>query len=461
MDSMAIIYMAFLLLAIAASWKLPTPIAVALVYLAGIMFLPVSPPAETLPSLEVAGDSPYWVMPFALPADIFFTKAVVASLAALMVTVVGDRQSLWRFRWHWSDLPILAWCLWPLIQSVWTEASPAGWMSSLYLTCVWAVPWILARIHFASRKGQLVFIDSFVGLTLLLLPIVLFETLSDLRVHELVYGPHPFAEVGTERYFGNRPLAFFEDGNQYGLWIACAALLAFWRAKWAAVTGARGSQIAVAGLLFAIAVASQSVGALILLFAGLAMLFFAPALRILRKAILPLLLLISAVMAVYLSGALPLRAIAKETVAGQMVWNALKASGRGSLSWRIGQDQKTLPAIQENLVTGSGQWDWWRELEKRPWGLVLLLIGQFGLIGFGLIAAAFLQAIWTSFSAPVARKSGANSQAGNPGTILAILLVMILLDAMLNAFLILPAIMAAAAISVMPGKNPSRGRADD
>lgn len=447
---MAIVYIAFLLASIAASSRLQPVQAVCLVYLAGIIFLPVSPPAANVPSLDSAGDSPYWVMPSALPADIFFTKAVMASLAALLVVLLFDRRSIYGFRPLWVDLPMFAWCIWPLVQSVWVETSPAGWISSLYLACAWAIPWLLARIYLPDRKGHLAFIDAFVGLTLLLLPVILFETFSDLRVHELIYGPHPFAEIGIERYFGNRPLAFFEDGNQYGLWIAGAALLASWRARQALATGSERPRIAIAILLLGAAVASQSAGALLLLLAGLAVLLFAPVLRIMRKAIVPAILLFAAVMAVYLSGALPLRTIAKETAVGQMVWSALQASGRGSLSWRIGQDQQTLPAIKEHLVAGSGHWDWWRELGKRPWGLALLLIGQFGLIGFCLILAAFLQALWVWMSNLFPGNSDSYSPTKDPASALAILLIMALIDILLNAFLITPVIMAAGAISVMP-----------
>ncbi|WP_143182703.1 hypothetical protein [Parasphingorhabdus marina] len=451
---MAMIYMAFLFLAIAASSRMRPVQAVTLVYLAGIVFLPVSPPVDNLPSLESAGASPYWVMPAALPADIFFTKAAIASLAALLVALLFGRSRLNGFRFHWADLPILAWCLWPLLQSLWVDASPAGWHSSLYLFCVWGIPWFLGRIYLANRNDQLIFVRHFVGLSLLLLPIILFETVSEVRLHELVYGPHPFADVGAQRYFGYRPLAFFEDGNQYGLWIASAALLAIWRAKHAAAAGRSRSQLAVALLLLVMAIASQSAGALILLFAGLMLMLFPPAFRLLRKAAVPALVLFGALMAVYLSGALPLRTIAKETTAGQIVWSTLRASGRGSLAWRIGQDQKTLPAIKEHIVAGSGQWDWWRELGKRPWGLPLLMIGQFGLIGFGLAAAIALRALWIQISSRV-EEEVSGSRTRNPAAVLAILLVMALIDAMLNAFLIMPAIMAAGAISVVRSRRRS------
>ena len=169
------IYIAYLVLAIGVSSQMRPAQAVTLVYLAGIAFLPVSPPSDNIAFLQTAGESPYWVMPFALPADIFFTKAAVASLGALIVALIFGRSVMKEFRFHWADLLIVGWCLWPLLQSLWIDASPDGWRSSLYLACAWFIPWILGRIYLANRNGQLIFIDNFVGLTLLLLPVILFE----------------------------------------------------------------------------------------------------------------------------------------------------------------------------------------------------------------------------------------------------------------------------------------------
>ena len=257
------------------------------------------------------------------------------------------------------------------------------------------------------------------------------------------------------RYFGYRPLAFFEDGNQYGLWIASATLLASWRAKHTTQPEVRAPRLAIALVLLGTAVASQSAGALILLLAGLVPLFFEPALPFLRKALLPALLLFAVALGTHLSGIVPLRAIAKETAMGQMVLETLKSSGRGSLSWRIGQDEQTLPTIQNHLIAGSGQWDWWSELGKRPWGLALLMMGQFGLVGFMLVAAAALRSIWVQFlHAQPDRKVGRHD---HPQLVFAILVLMTLMDALLNAFLILPVIMAAAAGTKVASSSENTG----
>ena len=66
---------------------------------------------------------------------------------------------------------------------------------------------------------------------------------------------------------------------------------------------------------------------------------------------------------------------------GRAVVGAIKSVGRGSFSWRIAQDQRALPLATARPLVGTGQWDWWRPQPSRPWGLAMLVLGQFGLIG--------------------------------------------------------------------------------
>src|SRR3546814_8264046 len=89
-----------------------------------------------------------------------------------------------------------------------------------------------------------------------------------------------------------------------------------------------------------------------------------------------------------ISGTVPLRDLAEKTSGGKMARDMFRAAGRQSLPWRIGQDLKTLPIIQDRLVIGHARWDWFRGAGTRPWGMPLLLLGEFGLVGLlGLMAA--------------------------------------------------------------------------
>ncbi|WP_108810017.1 hypothetical protein [Sphingorhabdus sp. Alg231-15] len=451
MDAISIIYIAFFLTGIACFAILRPVQAVAIVYFAGLLFLPVSHyPAMQSHFAGTTALSPYWIITTALPSDALISKAWIASVAALTGALLFDGRSLLRFRPTLVDVPMLGWCLWPVVQTIFVDASPVGWQSSLYLTGVWAIPWFLGRAYYRDREGQCVLIDILIGLTLLLVPFALIEGMSGLRLYELLYGAHPFAAVGAERYIGYRPLMMFEDGNQYGLWMASMAVLAIWRYRSTPVEGGKRTRVWPAIILFLLAMASQSIGAIFLMLVGIAALYFSQFLRHLRKIAIPGLVLLLLGATVYVSGVIPLRSLAKETAVGQTALSVLRTSGRSSLSWRISQDEKTIPVIRENLVAGSGQWDWWTELGRRPWGLPLLLAGQFGLIGLLLALGSPIAAILSRwFGQPeetsISEKEGATLP---PTFAISTVVIIAATDALLNAFILLPALVLAASLVV-------------
>ena len=162
-----------------------------------------------------------------------------------------------------------------------------------------------------------------------------------------------------------------------------------------------------------------------------------------RPALIALAALLVLAGALHVSGVVPIRAlVARSGVAGHAL-DTLRASGRGSFAWRISQDIKTLETVRDNPILGTARWDWWRPYQTRPWGLAMLLLGQYGAIGlvlaFGSLAAAVIR-IFRLF-----RRSNpwSDSAAALP---LAIIVLMTLADALLNSFIYFPAIAAAGAI---------------
>jgi hypothetical protein len=150
------------------------------------------------------------------------------------------------------------------------------------------------------------------------------------------------------------------------------------------------------------------------------------------------------VSAVYVSGVVPVARIANDTSAGRAVVAAIKSVGRGSFTWRIAQDQRALPLATLRPLVGTGQWDWWRAQPSRPWGLALLLLGQYGLIGVALASSALLL--------PAARAAW-RTPRGDPLAaqalpwMLALVVLLAMLDAVLNSFVFFPALLIAAALA--------------
>ena len=413
--------------------------AVAVTCFAGWLILPVG----NYPAGSAEALLPYWITGAAVPSDMLLTKAWWPPVIALAGALLMDRETLARWRPGWIDLPIILWCLWPIGQWPFVvNPDPQPWIASLYLTAAWAAPWLLGRVYFCGDDGGRRLMTAIVAGLAVITPIALIESILGPRVYGWVYEVHPFRFDGAQRYVGFRPLAFFEDGNQYGIWVAVTALAAIWLWQCTPNSPARGRSAAIALLGLAIAVMSQSVGAILLLCAGLALPWVTG--RPLKRWVLALLLLLMASGgAIYLSGVIPLRTIADNTVIGRQVVDIIKSSGRGSFTWRIARDQRALPLIAAHPVLGTARWDWWRKNGERPWGLALLIFGQFGLIGLMLAFGSLLTPILRAFNI----QWHFRAWRLHPAAPLAMIVLMAVADALLNSFFFYPAILAAGALA--------------
>jgi len=405
-------------------------------FLGGWILLPVG----TYPAGSADAVFPYWIIGLALPSDMLLTKAAAAPTAAFVGVLLFDRQALARLRPVWLDAPIALWCLWPGVASAFaSEPHPAPLLAVGYLVAAWGLPWLLGRLYFASPEGRLLLVKGIVVSALACLPFSVVEGAFGPVVYDAVCGPHPFRADGAVRYVGFRPLGFFEHGNQFGLWISLSALAALWLA----ISSREARWRWVAAILVAMAVAAQSIGAIALLAVGAAGLWVFDRVkpRVLASGAAALIAIGGAV---YLSGAIPFQAIAKDTAWGRDIVNSIRGAGRGSFTWRIAQDQKLLADAVARPVTGSAQWDWWRAKETRPWSLSLLIVGQFGLVGLLLALATLLgPALRAAWAAP---RGGAWRPAGVP-LVLASIAVLTVIDALLNSFVFFPAIVAAGGLA--------------
>lgn len=337
-------------------------------------------------------------------------------------------------------MPMAGWCLWPLIAGLGKISDPPGLVASFYVTGSWGLAWLLGRIWLGSAEARLALMRALAWSGLANLPVAIIEGTRPAMLYGVVYGPHPFRFDGIERYIGYRPLGFFEDGNLYGLWSGLAAFAALCLARHGAAAS-RG-WIALAAINVAIALAAQSVGAIVLLGVGIALLWLWQ-----RPLFLPFMAAAAAgsilLAGVHLSGVVPVQSIAR-TPAGERAIAVMRSIGRGSFLWRVSQDAKTLPLFKQHPLIGTARWDWWRPMKTRPWGQGLLLVGQYGLIGLVLAWGALVAACAAAF---VRLRRDAKQGAEDAALPLAIIALLALVDAMLNAFFFFPAIVAAGAIA--------------
>jgi hypothetical protein len=429
-------YVCFVPIAALCFARLPLRSAILLVLIGGWWALPVARYGPGAPGTL----NPWWITGIALPSDMLLTKAWIPPLAAFAGAAVRGRDALKRWRPAWIDLPMAAWCVWPLFDGLGGGNDPPSWVSALYVTGAWGLPWLIGRVWFEANEGRLAVARAVALSGLANLPVALVEAFRPGWFYGLLYGPHPFRFDGVDRYVGHRPIGFFENGNLYGLWAALAAFAALALLRNREVKGRRW--VALAAINVAIALASQSVGAIILLGIGLALLAIwrLPAFLPLLAGAAVLLLLAAAV---HFSGLVPVQSLAR-TPAGERVIGAMRGIGRGSLLWRVSQDSKTLATIAAHPIGGTGQWDWWRPYRTRPWGQATLLLGQYGIIGLLLAWGALIAAC---AAALVRRRQSGDRLSNDPALPLAIMVLLALADAGLNAFFFFPAILAAGAIA--------------
>jgi hypothetical protein len=393
---------------------------------------------------ETAG-FPYWILGTCLPSIHFFTKATVPSLTCLLGILLVDRRVLSRFKLSFYDLPMLVWCVVPLLSAV---ANAQGLVSALrselYQTLAWGVPYLVGRLYFVDAASLKLAAKAFVIAGIAYVPICLLELFTGPQIYAHLYGYQPYRWIGAQRYFGFRPIGLLEDGNQLGIWMATAALLAIWLWRRRLATTVLGIPIAWAsGVLFVVTLLCQSGGSIVLLLCLLPFVFVRQ--RHLPRALIALLLLaIVGAIGLRLANVVSLQSLVKQNPIARSAAYALRKVGRGSFGWRLSQDEKHVTSALETPALGTGEWDWWQASASRPWGLWLLAFGMYGTVGLlaleGLQLLPVARVVW--FPSGHGGKEGAALRSALAATIL-----MSAIDNLLNGSMILPLLLVIGGLS--------------
>ncbi|MFC5861906.1 O-antigen ligase family protein [Acidicapsa dinghuensis] len=365
--------------------RFPVRIAILANFFLGWAILPGAPYVPT------TADFPYWILGICLPSTYFLTKATAVGLSALAGMLLFHRRD-WR-RWlpARTDLPVLLWSSAPLLatHAHWSLLA-RGSSSAVYQLLAWAVPWILGRIYFSDRASLILFAKSCVFAGLCYVPVCLFEWISGPQIYHFLYGYQPYRLVGADRYFGYRPVGLLEDGNQLGIWMATASLLAIslafyllalkvWRIPmtWAAIV------LTISTLL------CQSVGSIVLLICLFPLVLLRQ--RLFMRVVLGAAVVGIAAFVVFLVVPHPsLRAIAASSTFVRHIAGIFQEIGRHSFVWRLARDESHLAIAMQHPWLGSGEWNWWRTGDARPWSLWLLVFGMYGLFGVMALGSMFL-----------------------------------------------------------------------
>lgn len=438
-ESIAIfaIYAFFNVATIIAFQRLTIAGATALCFCGGWLFLPVAVyPPEAITSHYFTVD----IIGAALPSNLGITKALIVPIAILVGISFKSPAILKKLKSGWLDWVVLAYCLWPIVGVFINSAKFSHAISaSAYLTATWGCTWLIGRLVFSDDAARTTLLAAIRWSGVSLIPIALIEGIWSPFIYDFIYGQHAFLLEGADRYIGYRPIGFFEHGNQYGIWMAMSAFAWCLHVRQSIVVP--NSSLAWLALTGSATILSQSVGAILLLLVGIASLLV-PA-PFFRRTALSGLVITGLLATVYLSGIVPVEHIAKNTAFGQKAVEMLRATGRGSLGYRIRRDQMALDMLYRKPVAGYGSWDWWRPMGSHPWGLPLLIAGQFGAVAMIL---AYLSWLWAPIRSMLRRDA---TQHG-----FAIIVLLAVVDSLLNSFIFFPALLASACLAHTTKERP-------
>ena len=426
-------------LSIAFCYRYPLRIAFLLIFVGGWAVLPA---ANYVPTADIF---PYWILGTGIAADYFITKATVTGFCGLLCFLLFDRQSIRRFQLTLWDMPMLLWCISPMLSAIANALSMADLLrSEAYQLLAWGVPYFIGRTYFSDTGALRQAAKAFVIAGLLYVPICLIEIGTGPQFYAHIYGYLPYRWIGAHRYFGYRPVGLLENGNQLGIWMATSTLIAIWFWAKRIIDHVLGIPIAVVALTLLITtILCQSAGSILLLIALLPFVFVSH--RNFPRAIAIFVVCgIVFFAGLRLTNVVSLRNLAHNNHAAHAFAGFLRKIGKGSLGWRLGQDERHVSIALARPILGYGEWDWWRRGTMRPWGLWLLGFGMYGILGLIALEALQLVPVIRAIWFPLARS---DIEYLNLRHALAAAILITAVDNLLNSSMILPLLLIMGGMS--------------
>src|SRR5919106_6269446 len=233
------------------------------------------------------------VASYDLPGFFDYNKITATCLSVFLAAALLDKDKrLWNFRPTRFDLPMLVWCLCPLVTALSNGLGVYdGVSTAIQQTILWGLPYVMGRVYFGDFKGlRELAIVLFIG-GLIYIPLCLYEILMSPQLHSTIYGFHQHNFSQTMRFGGWRPTVFLQHGLAVGLFMCMTSLIGAW--LWYSMPSRIFPGRSVGWLIVLLLMTSvlvKSSGALVLLALGLLVLFLS---TMLRTRVLVLLLLLS------------------------------------------------------------------------------------------------------------------------------------------------------------------------
>ena len=161
-----------------------------------------------------------------------YEKFTASNLGVLLAAFVLDRGTVLRFRPHFYDLPMLAWCLCPFISSITNGLGVYDGLSQIFLhTSLWGVPYVIGRVYFSNAAGMRTLCLGMIAGALIYAPLCIYEARMSPQLHLLIYGfqsrPH-WEQLSFFQPFASQPLVFMNTAFEVTLFMGIACVVCFW-----------------------------------------------------------------------------------------------------------------------------------------------------------------------------------------------------------------------------------------
>lgn len=363
---------------------------------------------------------------------------LLGGMALCVLAVLAAKHHfhfLSKFRTGWLDYLGILWIATPVLVGLFNP-SPLlhDVYQTAYLSVAWGGPYLAGRFLAKNRIDLVHCLKILMIAGVVSFVVAISEMMLGRWLYRLLYGYHPFQSIGESRWFGQRPLLCFEDPNQAAMWwmtiaIGAMILVPSWgiatkqtRWKWGA---------------FSLPFLFQGVGAAVLTVVG------ALALCVRRvphwKYVLAVVLAVGFLLFLARAPVLTVaRQVAQQTGMEEGLKQIFRKSAIGSFGWRMAREQEGSRLNQEHPIAGWGTVMYWRDFGKqeRPWGLVSLVNGAYGIIGTGaLLLFLFAPLMSGLFKDRLGEASKANDliRLGIP-----VLIALHGVDALMNSAFFLP-----------------------
>ncbi|MEG3921585.1 O-antigen ligase domain-containing protein [Microcoleus sp. T3_A4] len=360
-----------------------------------------------------------------------YTKISAACYGILLGTLIYDTARLTSFKPGWLDVPMVIYCLCPIISQVSNGGSPISPTINQIVT--WGLPYFLGRLYVGSLDGlRQLAIGIFAG-GLAYIPFTLIEGVRGPILHQMIYGVNAFEDWGQARRLGGwRPVVFMQHGLMVGLWMMTAALIAVWLWQTGTLKKFMGRNIKTLAIILTIAFfLCRSTGAYSLFGMALLVLFSAKFFR----TSLPLLLIIGYIV-FYLYIAASGQFSSQDVVA--FINQIFGEERAASLKFRFDNEEILGEKARQRFMFGWG--DSGGNRVYNEFGDDISVTDSLWIIAFGINGAVGLVSLFSSMLLPVIvfclfkypARTWSNPKVA-PAATLGVALSMYVFDCVLNA----------------------------